>query len=102
MIAEWTKVREAKYAPLLYDNALERLETLNAKSADQLALAKSVLLWLTYSLRPLMIKELQHAVTIKGKDGMNSAGFGPLKVKERVLSVCGSLATFNAESGLVG
>jgi hypothetical protein len=66
----------------IYDQALDRIRD---EDAD---LAKRVLSWISFALRPLSIRELQTALSvIRGKE----VQFGDMIPESKLISLCASL-----------
>ncbi|RXW15006.1 hypothetical protein EST38_g10851, partial [Candolleomyces aberdarensis] len=82
----------------LYDHTLERIE---AQGEEKTSLAKRVLLWATYALSPMSIKELQEAVAIELDSKIFDANrMSPI---ELLLDVCCGLVTLDKpEQDLLG
>jgi ankyrin repeat protein len=79
-----------------YDLAMQRISDQNEDDAN---LARRLLSWLTYSVRPLTVVELQHALAIEpGQDHLNSDN---LIDEEIMLSVCAGIVTVEDESNLI-
>ncbi|KAI5782081.1 hypothetical protein DFH27DRAFT_579715 [Peziza echinospora] len=79
-----------------YDNALERI---SSQGPRRLGLAKTILMWITYAVRPLSMKELQHALAVKEGDG--SLDEGAVIWEDELLSICGGLVVIDHEAGTV-
>jgi ankyrin repeat domain-containing protein 50 len=76
-----------------YDGAMERIK---AQSSDDFGLARKVLYWINYALRPLAIKEIQIALAVRPSDhALDEDG---ILEEERLLSVCAGLVTIQRES----
>ena len=69
-----------------YDIIMERIKQ-QGKTDD--ALAKSVLLWITQTRRPLSIKELQHALAVL--PGMKEMNTDYMIDEDILISVCAGL-----------
>jgi ankyrin repeat protein len=79
-----------------YDLVLQRISDQNEDDAN---LARRLLSWLTYSVRPLTVVELQHALAIEpGQDHLDSDS---LIDEEIMLSVCAGIVTIEDESNLM-
>jgi len=79
-----------------YDLVMQRISDQNEDDAD---LARRLLSWLTYSVRPLTVVELQHALAIEpGQDHLDSDS---LIDEEIMLSVCAGIVTIEDESNLI-
>jgi hypothetical protein len=76
-----------------YDGAMERIK---AQSSDDFELARKVLYWINYALRPLAIKEIQIALAVRPSD--NTLDEDGISEEERLLSVCAGLVTIQPES----
>lgn len=79
-----------------YEHAMERIEGQN-KEDDKLA--KRVLSWITYTKRPLMTFELEHALAVE-VEGSRLDEDNISRVQD-LMSVCAGLVTVDAESGIV-
>jgi ankyrin repeat protein len=76
-----------------YDQAMQRIQN---QDEGQAALAHRVLYWISYSLRPLTVAELQHALAVEpGDDDLEEDG---LHETELMVSVCAGLVTVDRES----
>ncbi|KAJ2934191.1 hypothetical protein H1R20_g2896, partial [Candolleomyces eurysporus] len=77
----------------LYDHTLERIE---AQGKEKSSLAKQVLLWATYALRPMSILELQEAVAIE----FDSKPFDANRISpiELLLDICCGLVTLDTSA----
>jgi len=76
-----------------YDQAMERIQK---QDENEVKLAHLVLLWIAYSLRPLTVAELQHALAVEpGDDDLDDDG---LYEVEFMVSVCAGLVTVDEES----
>ncbi|KAK4112126.1 hypothetical protein N656DRAFT_768782 [Canariomyces notabilis] len=76
-----------------YDQAMQRIQN---QDEGQAALAHRVLYWISYSLRPLTVAELQHALAVEpGDDDLEEDG---LHETEFMVSVCAGLVTVDRES----
>jgi len=84
-----TKIRET------YHVAMSRIR---AKGEGELALARRVLIWITYAKRPLTLRELQFAISIASNSGNEAIGEDALPSKENMISVCAGLVTYEEES----
>ena len=79
-----------------YDLVMQRISDQNEDDAN---LARRLLSWLTYSVRPLTVVELQHALAIEpGQDHLDSDS---LIDEEIMLSVCAGIVTIEDESNLI-
>ncbi|OAL24496.1 hypothetical protein AYO22_05285 [Fonsecaea multimorphosa] len=77
----------------IYEQAMLRIKNQDERRA---ALAYKVLYWISYSLRPLTVMELQHALAVEpGDDDLDEDG---LYEPELMVSVCAGLVTVDEES----
>lgn len=82
-----------------YNQIMERIAEQNTDDAN---LASRILSWLTYSVRPLRVHELQHALLHDPRQGIDDIlDFDSLVDKEVLLSVCAGLVTLEEETSLV-
>ena len=79
-----------------YEEAMVRIEN---QDPDGKELAKRILLWIVCARRPLMTRELQHALAVKTGDYKFNAERQP--DLEDVVSVCAALVTIDEESGII-
>ena len=76
-----------------YDQAMQRIQN---QDEDRVALAHRVLYWISYSLRPLSVAELRHALAVEpSDDDLDEDG---LHEAELLVSVCAGLVTMDDES----
>lgn len=79
-----------------YDQAMLRIQH---QDEGQSALAHRVLYWISYSLRPLTVDELRHALAVEpGDDDLDEDG---LYETELMVSVCAGLVTVDEESNQI-
>ncbi|KAK4655105.1 hypothetical protein QC762_0072540 [Podospora pseudocomata] len=79
-----------------YDQAMERIKSQDAGDAS---LAHQVLGWISTTLRPLAIEELQHALAVMpGDQDLDPEG---LHDPELFVAICAGLVTLEEESGYV-
>jgi ankyrin repeat protein len=79
-----------------YDLVMQRISEQNEDDAD---LARRVLSWLTYSVRPLTVTELQHALAVQ--PGHGHIDSDNLIDEEIMLSVCAGIVTVEDKSNLI-
>jgi hypothetical protein len=79
-----------------YDLVMQRIRDQNEDDAN---LAMRTLSWLTYTLEPLTIEELQHALTVDLRSG--SVEPDSLVERDDIISVCGGIVTLEEESQLI-
>ena len=79
-----------------YKDILQRIED---QSEDDRQLAKKTLMWLSLSLRPMTMKELQHAVTVD--ESFDELDEDDIPNEEIIVSVCAGLVSLAAEEGVV-
>jgi hypothetical protein len=79
-----------------YNLVMQRISDQNEDDAN---LARRLLSWLIYSVGPLTVVELQHALAIEpGQDHLDSDS---LIDEEIILSVCAGIVTIEDESNLI-
>jgi len=80
-----------------YDEAMERVERQDDGCKQ---LAKRVLSWITYAVRPLSVKELQHALAVMP----DTTELDPDDITddEILTSVCAGLVVINEERNVIG
>jgi serine/threonine-protein phosphatase 6 regulatory ankyrin repeat subunit B len=79
-----------------YDDVIRRIEDQNE---DDRMLARKVLMWLSLSLRPLTMEELQHAAAID--EGLDELGEDDIASEDIIVSVCAGLVSVATEEGVV-
>jgi predicted ATP-grasp superfamily ATP-dependent carboligase len=79
-----------------YDEAIERIE---GQLPDESKLAKSVLNWVIYAKRQLIIKEITHALAIE--EGDLELDEDNIPDIEDLISVCASLIAVDEESDVI-
>src|SRR5258708_5401140 len=76
-----------------YDESMKRIQTQNA---EYTALAKKVLYWIIYAVRPLTTTEIRHALAVEPDDTyLDEDG---LPDEDLLVSVCAGLVTIQPES----
>jgi hypothetical protein len=80
-----------------YDEAMERVERQDDSRTE---LAKRVLSWITYAVRPLSVKELQHALAVVP----DTTNLDPDDItdEEILTSVCAGLVVIDGERNVIG
>ena len=80
-----------------YDEAMERIER---QDGNRKQLAKRVLSWIIYAVRPLSVKELQHALAVVP----DSTNIDPDDIidDEILTSVCSGLVVIDEERNVIG
>ena len=80
-----------------YDEAMERVERQDDSRKE---LAKRVLSWITYAVRPLSVKELQHALAVMP----NTTYLDPDDITddEILTSICAGLVVIDEERNVIG
>ena len=80
-----------------YDEAMERVER---QDDDCKQLAKRVLSWITYAVRPLSVKELQHALAVMP----DTTELDPDDITddEILTSICAGLVVIDEERNVIG
>ena len=82
-----------------YEQTLQRIYEQNK---DDVSLAEKTLSWVAFTLRPLTVPELQHAIaTMYFEDEDDDVFEDDLPDEEVLLAVCAGLLTIDAESNLV-
>jgi hypothetical protein len=79
-----------------YDEAMERIER---QVDNRKELAKRVLSWMTYVVRPLSVRELQHALAVVP----NTTNINPNAIidEEILTSVCAGLVVVDQERNVI-
>ncbi|KAK6497227.1 hypothetical protein TWF506_004701 [Arthrobotrys conoides] len=80
----------------MYDNLVDIIQAQEKEICD---IAKRVLLWVAYSVRPLKMIELKHALA--GDSISQSLAQGNLATDEGILGSCADLVTFDKTNGFV-
>jgi len=80
-----------------YDEAMERVERQDDSRKE---LAKQVLSWITYAVRPLSVEELQHALAVVP----DTTNLDPENItdEEILTSVCAGLVVIDGERNVIG
>ena len=79
-----------------YDESMKRIQIQNA---EYTTLAKKVLYWIIYAVRPLTTKEIRHVLAVELDDTyLDEDG---LPDEELLVSVCAGLVTIQSESGTI-
>ena len=80
-----------------YDEAMERVER---QDESRKQLAKRVLSWITYAVRPLSVKELQHALAVIP----DTTELDPDDITddEILASICAGLVVIDEERNIIG
>ena len=80
-----------------YDEAMKRIEQ---QDDSRKQLAKRVLSWITYAVRPLSVKELQHALAVVP----NTTNIDPDDITddETLTSVCAGLIVIDERRNVIG
>jgi hypothetical protein len=94
-------VREAlenlpKGQDAIYDEAMERIYN---QDEEDVQLAKKLLSWVSYSRRPLTVRELQHALAVELDD--KATDEEALLDETRMISVCAGILTIDHESDII-
>ncbi|KAI9770937.1 MAG: hypothetical protein M1840_002641 [Geoglossum simile] len=79
-----------------YEEAMRRIESQNN---DDKQLAERVLFWISFALRPLTLKELQHALAVEPDE--TDLDEENLPDEELLTSVCAGLVTVDQESDII-
>jgi hypothetical protein len=80
----------------MYEEAMRRIESQNS---DDKQLAERVLLWITFALKPLTLKELQHALAVEPDE--TDLDEEDLPDEELLASVCAGLVTVDREGDII-
>ena len=80
-----------------YDEVMSRIL---AQHPDYVALARKVIYWVFYAVRPLTLKEVQHALAVEPND--TSLDEDSIVDEDLLVSVCTGIITVQHESGVVG
>ena len=80
-----------------YDEAMERVERQDDSCKE---LAKQVLFWITYAVRPLSVKELQHALAVIP----DTTKLDPEDITrdEMLISICAGLVVIDEKRNVIG
>src|SRR5437667_2919487 len=76
-----------------YDEAMQRIES---QDKEEVNLAKQVLCWISFALRPLTVAEIQHALAVEPGD--TTIDEEALPDEGVLVSVCVGLTTVDQES----
>lgn len=79
-----------------YDNTMKRIEDQPEHSRDR---AKQVLLWISCTMRPITVTELQHALAVE--PGKRRLDQGALPIMSHLPSICAGLVTIDQESKII-
>ncbi|KIN08971.1 hypothetical protein OIDMADRAFT_70903, partial [Oidiodendron maius Zn] len=79
-----------------YDEAMQRIESQND---DDKQLAKQVLYWISYALRPLTVEELQYALAVE--PGESKLDEDNIPDEELLTSLCAGLVIVDKESSII-
>jgi hypothetical protein len=79
-----------------YDEAIERICN---QDGDDAQLAKKALSWISYAMRPLTVKEIQHAVAVEPSE--KELNEEALPHEELLISVCAGIVTIDQESNII-
>ena len=80
----------------LYESTWGRIK---AQSEEEVLLATSALVWLTYAYQSLTIEELQHALAVS--DDLERFDEDDVAAEELIVSVCCGLIVVDAQSRIV-
>ena len=75
------------------------MERIRNQDEDDAQLAKRTLSWISYALRPLTVKEIQHAIAVE--PGENELDEEALPDEELLISVCAGIVTIDQESNII-
>jgi hypothetical protein len=75
------------------------MERICNQDEDDAKLAKRVLSWISYALRPLTTKEIQHAIAVE--PGEKELDEEALPDEELLISVCTGIVTIDQESNII-
>ena len=79
-----------------YDEAMQRIQSQDHKNVKR---AEQVLSWITYALKPLTLREIQHALAVE-PDDINFDG-DSMPDEDVLVSVCAGLVTIDRESNII-
>jgi hypothetical protein len=79
-----------------YDEVIERI---HSQEDDDVQLAMSILTWVSYSLKPLTVKELQHALAVEPDS--KAIDEEALLDETIMVSVCAGIVTIDQESNII-
>jgi hypothetical protein len=75
------------------------MKRIKGQAKDQEELAKQVLSWITYAMRPLATSELRHALAVEvGEPKLDEENLPQI---EDIVSVCARLVTVDEESRII-
>ena len=77
----------------------ETFQRISAQAQDDVELATRVLAWLSYSRRPMIVEELQHALAVEPDTKM--LDWDNIIEESVLVSVCGGLVTIEDESRVI-
>ncbi|KAF4452601.1 P-loop containing nucleoside triphosphate hydrolase [Fusarium austroafricanum] len=77
----------------------ETIQRIKSQKDDAKDLARNIIIWLTYAIRPLSLPEIRHALAIKSDQKKFNERYQPYK--EGIISVCAGLVTIDPESSIV-
>jgi hypothetical protein len=80
----------------IYDDAMHRIES---QTPECVEIAKKVLCWVAFSLRPLSIPELQHALVIE--PGLCELEHDDFPDDEMMISACAGLVVVETKTNMV-
>lgn len=83
----------------LYETYDEAIKRIREQDADDVKLAERVLSWISYALRPLTVKEIQHALAIQ--PGEKSVDEEAVLDEDLIIHVCAGLVTIDRESDVI-
>jgi len=83
----------------LYETYDEAIKRIREQDADDVKLAERILSWISYALRPLTVKEIQHALAIQ--PGEKSIDEEALLDEDLITHVCAGLVTIDRESDVI-
>ncbi|KAI9774757.1 MAG: hypothetical protein M1839_001624 [Geoglossum umbratile] len=83
----------------LYDTYNEAMQRIDSQNNDYRQLAKRVLFWISFALRPLTLKELQHALAVEPDE--SELDQDNIPDEELLASVCAGLVTIDHKSSII-
>jgi len=75
------------------------MERICNQDEDDAQLAKRTLSWISYALRPLTVKEIQHAIAVEPSE--KELDEEALPDEELLISVCAGIVTIDQESNII-
>ena len=79
----------------------ETLRRIHSQNSDDVLLAERVLSWISFSVRPLTVSELQHAVAIMDHEADRTLDDEDLPDEDILISVCAGLVKIDEKSRII-